>query len=366
MSIINNGEKNYEKSMTRNKNKVTLKTIADEAGVSVSCVTRYINGTGYVSKEKREKVGCVMDQLNYIPNQQAKYLRGGRSGIFGHVHTVSDENLFFAKMAVLIERKSFEKGYKTLTYALDPGDLKMLEGILTDLVAYGADGIIVNTGIDRIIAEEIGRKAKEFSVPLVMIERAADVYEVEKILVDNEEGSYIAVRRLSEAGHRKIAYLGVAQKEYVEQERYRGYFQAMKSIAPEFAAENSVFTEAYTVENGYRGCMKLLGHKNIQELPTAIFTASDILAAGVYQALTEKKLKIPEDISVVGYDDTIAKFLPPPLSTLRLPVEEIAEAAVNALILKSEEKEKYPGNRTVKIGPVFVERKSIKIIGEPV
>ena len=79
----------------------------------------------------------------------------------------------------------------------------------------------------------------------------------------------------------------------------------------------------------------------------------------------ERKIQIPEDISVVGYDDTIAKFLSPPLSTMQLPVEEIAEAAVNALINKLEEKEQHSGNRTVKIGPVFIERNSIKNIKSP-
>ena len=173
-----NGKK-YEKNFTKSMKKVTLKDIADEAGVSISCVTRCVNGSGYVSKEKREKVCQVMERMHYIPNQQAKVLRGGSSRLLGHVHAVADENIFFTKMAVTIERKSFEKGYKTITYALDTGDVKMLEGILLDLISYGVDGIIINAGIDKEITEEIGRKAKKLSVPLVMIERPADVYEIE-------------------------------------------------------------------------------------------------------------------------------------------------------------------------------------------
>lgn len=353
-------EKKYEKKFTKNMKKVTLKTIADEAGVSVSCVARCVNASGYVSKEKKEKVYRVMERMNYIPNQQAKFLRGGSSRLLGHVHAVADENIFFTKMAVTIERKSFEKGYKTITYALDTGDVKMLEGILLDLISYGVDGIIINAGIDKEITEEIGRKAKELSVPLVMIERPADVYEIEKILVDNGEGSYIAVRRLYDAGHSKIAYLGVVQEEIVEQERYHGYLQAMRGIDQNYAEKNSFFVEAYTVENGYKGCLEMLDSRKGDERPTAIFAASDILAAGVYRALMERKIRIPDDISVVGYDDTIAKFLSPPLSTMQLPVEEIAEAAVNALVNKVEEKEQHSGNRTVKIGPVFIERNSIK------
>ena len=173
------------------------------------------------------------------------------------------------------------------------------------------------------------------------------------------------MRRLQNAGHRRIAYLGVVQEEIVEQERYHGYLQAMKGIDEEYAIKNSYFAEAYTVENGYKGCLEILDKRTGEEQPTAIFAASDILAAGVYRALMERKIQIPEDISVVGYDDTIAKFLSPPLSTMQLPVEEIAEAAVNALINKLEEKEQHSGNRTVKIGPVFIERNSIKNIKSP-
>lgn len=358
MGIIN---EECENKIISDMKKVTMKMIADRAGVSLSCVTRCVNGTGYVSDEKKQKVFRVMEELNYIPNQQAKCLRQGHSKLFGHIYMATDENIFFTMLATRIERKSFKKGYKIISYALNEGDAQKLDNILNDLLSYGVDGIIFNCGKAREIVDGIGKKVKKMSIPIVMIERPADVYEIEKILVDNAEGSYVATKNLSIMGHKKIAYLGVNQVEIVEQERYYGYVQAMKDIDYEYAQNHSYFVENYTVENGYRKTLEILEKNN--ELPTAIFAASDILAAGVYRALTEKNVKIPDKISVVGYDDTIAKFLSPPLSTMQLPVEEIAEMAVEVLIDKIEGKGQQLTNRTVKLGPVFVERESIKNIG---
>ena len=340
--------------------KVTLKMIAEEAGVSVSCVTRYINKSGYVSKEKKRKLDAVLERMNYTPNQQARYLRGGRSNLIAHIHQNSEENIFFTKIAVSIEKKSFERGFRTISYSLDPENIYALNEILSDVCFYGVDGIIMNSGDIKGAIDKMAINIDEIAVPIVMIERPADIYGIEKILINNEEGSYAAVKKLGNAGHRQIAFLGVGHDSAVENERYYGYQQAMKDIDGDYARGHSYFVNDYGVEDGYRKTKEILNNCEEGERPTAIFAASDILAAGVYRALLELHISIPEDISVVGYDDTLAQFLSPPLSTLQLPVEEIGEAAVEALISKIQN----PGQhvKTIKISPVFVERNSIKRI----
>ncbi|MFQ7550372.1 MAG: hypothetical protein ACLRMZ_08810 [Blautia marasmi] len=99
---------------------------------------------------------------------------------------------------------------------------------------------------------------KGLTIPTVMIERPADVYEVEKVLVDNTEGSYIATERLLAAGHRKIVYLGRESEEPVEQERYHGYVQAMRGVDDAYVQRHSYFTQEYTVEHGFMKCMEIL------------------------------------------------------------------------------------------------------------
>lgn len=341
--------------------KITMKRIANEADVSISCVARCINKSGYVAADKKQRIYEVMQKLHYIPNQQAKCLRDGHSRLIGHIHAISEENIFFSKMAATIERKSFARGYKTISIAFEAGDMEMVEKQLMDLLAYNVDGIILNPGMDGEIVRELGEMVKRLTIPMVMIERPADVYEVEKILVDNAEGSYIATDTLIGEGHRKILYLGVQTQEQVEQERYHGYIQAMRKVGDEYANNHSYFVDEYTVENGYKKCLEILEHLKT-DMPTAIFAASDILAAGVIRGLQEKKMRIPEDISIIGYDDTIAQFLSPPLSTMQLPIEKIAEAAVDALLAKLQRTEEDNSNRTVKYGPVYIERNSVQKI----
>ena len=231
-------EKNsYKKD--ENVKKITMKRIAEEASVSVSCVARCVNNSGYVAEEKRRRISEVMDRLHYIPNQQAKCLRDGCSKLIGHIHVTSEENIFFTKIAATIERESFSRGYKTISIAFEEGNMEMVENQLRDLLAYRVDGIILNPGINGKIVKELGEKVKGLTIPMVMIERPADVYEVEKVLVDNTEGSYIATEKLLAAGHRKIVYLGRESEEPVEQERYHGYVQAMRGVDDTYVQRHS-------------------------------------------------------------------------------------------------------------------------------
>lgn len=358
----------YEKiSQIENKssNKVTLKMIAEKAGVSVSCVTRCINNSGYVSEKKRKLVQDVMKELNYVPNRQARMLRGEKSKLLAYIYLAADENIFFTKIATRIERVSFEKGYTILSFALTNANTVAFKEVMGSLMSYGVDGLIFNTGSNQSIISKVREVVRTVSVPTVMIERCGDIFDVEKVLIDNTEGSYIAVSKLAELGHRRIGFFGVEPNTKVENERYRGYQQAMKEVNPEYASTHCYFTTEYTVENGYYKFLDILDiiqkeHKDIR--PTAFLISSDILAAGAYRAVSEKGLKIPEDISLIGYDDTIAEFLAPPLTTMQLPAEEIAEAATDILIERIESLTQYDGHRTVKIGPIFVSRSSVKDI----
>lgn len=345
--------------------KVTMKMIAEKAGVSVSCVTRCVNDSGYVSDKKREKVRCVMNELNYIPNRQAKALRGGKTKLLSYVYLATDENIFFTKIGTRIEQISFKKGYIVLAFALSSADAVVIKEMIASLLSYGVDGMIFNTGSDQDIVSKVKEVIRAISVPAVMIERTGDIFDVEKVLIDNTEGSYTAVSKLREFGHRRIGFIGVEPNATVEEERYKGYVQAMKEIDPTYAEEHSYFVEKYTVENGYQKFLEVMNIMNDEDAtvrPTAFLISSDILAAGALRAASQNGMKIPDDLSIIGYDDTIAEFLAPPLTTMQLPAEEIADAALNLLIEKIEAVSSHDNHRTVKIGPVFVARSSVRAI----
>lgn len=346
--------------ISQSKQKITLKMIAELAGVSTSCVTRCVNNSGYVSQKKRDKINAVMKDLNYIPNQSAKCLRGGQSKLLGYIYLASDINIVFTKLGVKIERTSYEKGYSIISVAMPVVTEEILSKAVGTLMTYGVDGIILYLGSGEESLIAIKKVVKQCTVPVVVVERSVAIFEGDMILIDNVVGGYIAVNKLLEAGHRRIAYLGVEEKDLVEKQRYSGYLQAMEMFNPEYAKTHSYFVGEYTLESGYRKCREMLEGFNEDEMPTAIFAASDILAAGIYRAFHEMKIRIPEQISIVGYDDTIAEFMSPPLSTMELPLGEIAEAAIETLMEKIENSESNSNKKTILIGPKFIQRESIK------
>ena len=143
-----------------NVKKITMKRIAEEASVSVSCVARCVNNSGYVAEEKRRRISEVMDRLHYIPNQQAKCLRDGCSKLIGHIHVTSQENIFFTKIAATIERESFSRGYKTISIAFEEGNMEMVENQLRDLQNLPGGGDHSEPGHQREDCKGIGREGK--------------------------------------------------------------------------------------------------------------------------------------------------------------------------------------------------------------
>ena len=335
-----------------------MKDIAKEAGISISCVARYINKSGYVSQEKSVKIGEVMERLHYIPNQQARYLREGKTRLIGHVHASSAENIFFSKVAEEIEKASIVAGYQTISISLESENKEVIEQQLMTLLACRVDGLILNPGANGEVARIINEWAKRFEMPIIIIERPTDVYEISKVLVDNIEGSYLATDILISKGHKKIAYFGVDPIKAVEKERYYGYLHAMTMLNNDYANKHSYFTDDYTVENGYNKCLEILELLE-GDLPTAICVTSDILVAGVLRALQEKQICVPEEISLIGFDDTIARFFSPPVSTMKLPIREIALAAIE-LLMEIIETDEAASTRTIKIAPSYKERESVR------
>ena len=356
----NKSHLNKEKQSSK---KVTMKMIAEKAGVSVSCVTRCINDSGYVAEKKKKAVQSVMEELRYVPNRHARILRGEESKLLAYIYLSADENIFFTKIATEIESSSFRKGYTILSFALTNANSATFEQVMESLTSYGVDGLIFNIGSDQTIIENVCRIIKTISVPTVMIERCADLYNVEKVLIDYTAGSYIAISKLAAMGHRNIGFLGVKLHSKVEKERYSGYLQAMDKINPHYADTHCFFAEDYTMEDGchcFEEILDCIAKEEKTVRPTAFLIASDILAAGAYDVIANRGMKIPEDISLVGYDDTIAKFLSPPLTTVQLPIKEIAEAAIDTLIARIESSRPNDTHKTVKIGSVFIARQSVK------
>jgi LacI family transcriptional regulator len=337
-----------------------LHDVAAKAGVAVTTVARVVNEKGYVADATRKKVLAAIEVTGYRVNSLARTLKSSRSKILGHLLASTVPNPFFVKVARGVEAHALSRGYNTLTYNVQTQAEAERRGIDTFL-GWRADALIFSTPVSSANVEY----AIKNQVPVVQVERPRSDL-AHQITVRNYDAALMAMKHLTELGHRSIAYIGPAPgglknelADYVESERVDAYRDAMKNISS-LAPDLIFFGDAYELDvttaqgHGYRATQELLARPN---RPTAIMAGNDILAAGAYQAIHEAHLRVPDDISVVGFDDTLAEFLTPLLSTVRLPARRLGEAAARIAIDQIESGQTRNPER-IQLDAEFIPRKS--------
>jgi DNA-binding LacI/PurR family transcriptional regulator len=172
------------------------------------------------------------------------------------------------------------------------------------------------------------RKVIKLGLPVTMIERTFGLSQIDKVLVDNIEGSYNAADYLIKMGHRRIGFIGVTPTSEVEIDRYKGYVSAMEASGIPVINDNIKFSREYSPEQGYKLISELLKNNNP---PTAVFTASDIFVTGILQFLYKYNIRVPEELSIVGYDNSLAQIFSPKITTIGNPMEEMGRMAIKLL-----------------------------------
>jgi len=332
-----------------------IRDVAERAGVSAATVTRVINSSGYVSDKARRDVQRAIDDLGYIPNRMASALKGKGSGVIGIVNPPLETNPFFVDLHVALDRTANQFGYRMLSMVTS-GDPSDETALLNELMGRRVDGIFFmgDTAVTRETIEGIALRG----IPVVMLERPRDIPSVDKVFVNAWNGSALAAERFLAQGHQRVAYIGVRLRHQVETARYEGFRQTIAQKGGSLGEEAALFVQEYTLPDGYQAMQRLLA---LPERPTAVFVASDILAAGALQCLYDERLRVPDDISLVGYDDTLAGMSSPPISSVALPIQEMARTAV-ALFLERKKGEREVG-KSVMIEPYFVDRNTVKPLG---
>jgi LacI family transcriptional regulator len=318
---------------------VTLKDVAARAGVSTATVARVIHENGYVSAQARDRVFVAIRESGYRLNVVAQGLRRQRTLTLGHMLHGILPNPFFAEVAMGVEHAAAEHGYNVLIFnARDDADRERA-GVET-LLARRVDGVIFTTALR---AENV-RLVLEAGVPAVEVEKPL-CDEAASVVVDNYGGVYEAINHLLELGHREIGYIGepVAplpgapddRIDRVVQERFEAYRDALRSAGVP-AEESRIVLGDYSHDPGWRdvrtGADYMTRLLRQSTGLTAVFAASDVLAAGALQALYARRARVPDRMSLVGFDDTYAKHLAPPLTTVRQPMFEMGAKAANLAI----------------------------------
>lgn len=304
--------------------KLTIKDIANQAGVSITTVSQILNNKGSrFSEETREKVLKIVAETNYKADFFAQNMITKRSKTIGMiVPDVTD--FFFSKLIEGVETYLNSLGYMIIL-CNSKHDEALEKKYFEELMYRSVEGIIIATPnvLDQDIMSVCLREKK--TQPVVLVDMGKNQRNEGKLIVEEYKGVYAAVEYLIELGHQKIGFLREVDDYYQLSERITGYLNCLEDFKIPY--DPALVAESYlTIEGGYNGAKKLLAQVN-NDL-TALVCTNDQMAVGAYQAIYEAGLKVPEDISVVGFDGlTIGKYLAPALTTVYQPVFEIGFSA---------------------------------------
>ena len=326
----------------------TIKDVAKLAGVSSSTVSRTLAGSPLVDEKTKQKVFAAAERLHYIPNQMARALKAGRSRtIFLIVPSVDP---FFQKLITCFEESLRQQGYAMLL-GISNNDPMVEERCFNTARSFSADGIIFVAGSDN--CNHI-KSLLDYGIPTILINRAWDL-GVSCVTNDNRSGAYTAVEHLILNGHRRIACMTRDISIQHFRERYEGCLQAFRDY--QIPQSDVYFTSANTIHAVYTETCQLLKSPNP---PTAFYCTSDWLVSGIYSGIIGCGLSIPNDVSVVGFDNIQdSQYLIPPLTTWEHPIDQISQTAVE-LLLQQIESDSTDWGQKVVIHSHLVERSSVR------
>lgn len=303
---------------------VTLEEIARAAGVSPSTVSRILNGTVRVSSAKRQAVEQAIAQFRYRPNVLARSLASGRTDTIG-VLTQTVSSPFYAEWLRAIEDALHEPGF-TPVFVSSRWNLEEERSRIEEFIARRVDGIIILHGqLDESCLADFSRQT-----PLVVLGRSLEGSpSLVGFPIDNVQGAYDATRHLIEQGHRKIAFIAGPASHTDALERLLGYRMALEETGIGFDAVR--VEQGDFLETGGVAAMERLFERGVGF--TAVFCANDQTAYGARLVLYRRGVRVPEDVSIVGFDDVpTSQYATPPLTTVRQPIYELGRRAAEAVV----------------------------------
>lgn len=333
------------------KSSCTLKDVARVAGVSVGTASKVINNI-YVNKKSKEAVDRAVAELGYIPNALARGLKGSATKTIG-VLFPDISSPINAKVLKGIEAASSELGYSVLFSDFNTNTDKVLE-IIKLFSEKKVDGIIYASFT---LDERIENALLDYACPVVSIMTGSKNNMFSSITIDNEQAAYDMTKCLIDKGHKKILLLaGMLRDQNAGIPRINGYKRALTENGIE-VDENLIISGQYSFKRGYEDMNCAL---NEEKDFTAVFAVADTIAVGAMHAIHEKGLKIPEDISLAGFDGIeYADYVIPSLCTVEQPFSEFGDEAVKLLV---DLIKKNVTNKNVRLEYKIKENESVKSI----
>ncbi len=323
-----------EKHLSRRR--PTQYDVARLAGVSQVAVSKVLNNSPsiYLPEETRRRILRAMDTVGYKPNVLARSLRMGKTHTLGLILPDSS-NPFFAEIGKHIEARAFSLGY-SLIICNTEGDPAREQFYSEVLYCKQVDGIIfVSSGNQ----PDCLRSLLDYGLPLVVVDRELPGCVVDVVMLDNFQGGYLAAQHLISLGHRKIACITGPSNVNPSSERVSGFKTALEENGIGFN-HGRLRQADLRMESGWRLAYDLF---NQPDPPTAIFACNDLMALGVLRAAAESGLRVPHDLSVVGFDNiALSSYTTPPLTTIAQPTDQISMRTIDLLMERIKSKEKDP------------------------
>ena len=335
--------------------RVTIKDVANATGLSIATVSYVLNGKGNIPEETRQIVNEAVQKLGYIPDYSARSLVSRKSNLIGVVipqaepgSTLMFQNPFYSEILSSIEYTARKNGYHVMISGTNAEEkyLKLAQ-------QRNLDGIII---IGMYYHESYADLTKA-NIPLVLVDSYVDDHHFHTIKINDRYGGYIATRYLIEHGHRKIAFLsGALRESSVNRQRLAGYYDALKEYGIPIC-KDYVLTDQINFHAGMHLAQTV---KNSTDV-TAVFCTADVLALGVIKELNKNERVVPEQISVMGFDNLeIAEFCVPGLTTVGQDIYQKGKTAVELVL--NHIKNPNIGKQEISLPVSIVERESVRTI----
>jgi LacI family transcriptional regulator len=310
---------------------VTLADIARAAGTSASTASRAINGKGYVSEAARARLLDAADRLGYVPNASARTLKQKTSRVIGVV--VSDlRNQFYGRLAAAIEQTLRDANYQMVLLGDNSETDEELAGVRTFL-AMRAPGVIMTP-----VGDEASELLARHGVSVVEVDRILAKVPCDAVVIDNERGAREATAHLLDAGHRRVALFVAATNWTSDAGRLAGYRQAHEDAGVP-VDERLILRVAFHQPDAEERIAALLD----AEQPTAVFAANNLLAEQAWRVLRRRGSRLPEDVSLVGFDDVPwMEMVSPAITVVAQPTEELGRRAARLLLSRIDNSARPP------------------------
>lgn len=334
------------------KRNTTLKELAQELNLSISTVSRALNGHPDISSETIEKVKRLARQMHYVPNLFARGFRSRETYILG-VIVPNISHMFTSTILKGILEEAELRGYRVIISESKNSESKQVE-MLETMTQFGVDGVLMSLARKTTKVEEVLQILDR--LPIVLFDKVSNKVPCTQVVINEEEAAFNAVEHLIELGKRRIAIIKETENSYNSEKRYAGYLRALNAHSIPINEKIILSTEDISIDRGKHLIRILLSMK---ERPDAIFAITDDAAIGAIQTLHRFKVNIPEEIAVVGFSNSAhSTIIDPALTTVDQPGDRIGRTAVKFLIDEIKNPKNEIVTKTVEIKTNLIVRDS--------